>query len=160
MKDNIKVLAATLTVSGAAILGIIDSEGFSSHPYIPVKGDRPTIGYGSTFKPDGTPVTMQDKPITKSEGLDYLIAHNRKNEKPFRDSVSNLYLSQAEYDLYYDFVYQYGINTWNIGACNALLMYKRSQGRDCSLPENKRICGGVWTRQQGRHASCIEAQTL
>ncbi|MGE8454023.1 MAG: hypothetical protein ACN6OP_26115, partial [Pseudomonadales bacterium] len=28
---------------------------------------------------------------------------------------------------------------------------------DCSTPGN-RICRGVWTRQQARHAACMEAQ--
>ena len=41
-------------------------EGFSSIPYICPAG-KPTIGFGSTFYEDGTPVKMTDKPITKSE---------------------------------------------------------------------------------------------
>ena len=28
---------------------------------------------------------------------------------------------------------------------------------DCSTPGNK-VCRGVWTRQQARHAACMEAQ--
>ena len=39
-------------------------EGFSSIPYICPAG-KPTIGFGSTFYEDGTPVKMTDKPITK-----------------------------------------------------------------------------------------------
>ena len=39
-------------------------EGFSSIPYICPAG-KPTIGFGSTFYEDGTPVKMIDKPITK-----------------------------------------------------------------------------------------------
>ena len=39
-------------------------EGFSSIPYICPAG-KPTIGLGSTFYEDGTPVKMTDKPITK-----------------------------------------------------------------------------------------------
>ncbi|KQC33402.1 hypothetical protein AAU57_08805 [Nonlabens sp. YIK11] len=43
-------------------------ESFRNHPYIPVKGDRPTIGYGNTFYADGTPVKMTDNPITLEQG--------------------------------------------------------------------------------------------
>lgn len=39
-------------------------EGFRSSPYLCPAG-VPTIGYGSTFYMDGTPVTMKDKPISE-----------------------------------------------------------------------------------------------
>ena len=39
-------------------------EGFSAKPYLCPAG-IPTIGYGSTFYPDGRKVTMKDKPITE-----------------------------------------------------------------------------------------------
>ena len=41
-------------------------EGFSSAAYTCPAG-VPTIGYGSTFYEDGRRVTLQDKPITKTE---------------------------------------------------------------------------------------------
>jgi len=39
-------------------------EGFSSKPYLCPAG-VPTIGYGTTFYPDGRKVTMQDSPVTE-----------------------------------------------------------------------------------------------
>lgn len=39
-------------------------EGFSSKPYLD-SVSVPTIGYGSTFYPDGRKVTLQDTPISK-----------------------------------------------------------------------------------------------
>lgn len=47
-------------------------EGFSSKPYICPAG-YPTIGYGTVYKPDGTKVTMQDKPISREVALDWLL---------------------------------------------------------------------------------------
>lgn len=38
-------------------------EGFRSSPYLCPAG-KPTIGIGSTFYEDGTPVTLNDKPIS------------------------------------------------------------------------------------------------
>lgn len=44
-------------------------EGFSAKPYRdPGTGDKPyTIGYGSTYYPDGRRVTLQDPPLTKEQ---------------------------------------------------------------------------------------------
>lgn len=111
----------------------------------------------------------------------------------FRASLPGVALYQAEYDLYLDFTYQYGIGAWRASpmrtrllagqfapACEALLGYRfmtsakregpgwepyqwDAAGRpkrwryDCSTPGNK-VCRGVWTRQQARHAACMEAQ--
>jgi lysozyme len=44
-------------------------EGFKSKPYLcPAK--IPTIGYGNTYYPDGTRVTLLDKPINEKEAFD------------------------------------------------------------------------------------------
>lgn len=40
------------------------------------------------------------------------------------------------------------------GDCDAILLYKRANGRDCSLPANKRHCGGIWTRRKDMHKLC------
>ena len=39
-------------------------------------------------------------------------------------------------------------------ACDAILLYKRAAGKDCSLPENKKICGGIWTRRKDMVKIC------
>lgn len=43
-----------------------EEEAFRSHPY-QNRGDRPTIGYGSTYYADGTPVTLDDDPISEPD---------------------------------------------------------------------------------------------
>jgi lysozyme len=40
------------------------------------------------------------------------------------------------------------------GACDALLLYKRSNGKDCSHPGSG--CRGVWLRRQDEHALCLQ----
>ena len=47
-------------------------EGFSSKPYICPAG-VPTIGYGSTYYPDGRKVTMADLPITREQAESMLL---------------------------------------------------------------------------------------
>jgi len=41
------------------------------------------------------------------------------------------------------------------GSCKELLRWRNAGGRDCSLPENSKTCGGVWTRRQKEYAICL-----
>lgn len=47
-------------------------EGFRSQPYLCPAG-VPTIGYGSTYYPNGRKVTLQDRPISETEARVLLI---------------------------------------------------------------------------------------
>lgn len=49
-------------------------EGFSSKPYLDSAG-IPTIGYGTTYYPDGSRVTMKDPPISAGHAEGYLEHH-------------------------------------------------------------------------------------
>ncbi|HEE5399765.1 TPA: glycoside hydrolase family protein [Acinetobacter baumannii] len=169
MSNKTKYIAAVLAASAAFFVGVKNDEGFTSKPVIPVKGDRPTQGHGSTFKPNGSPVKMTDPPITRATADMWLRNDVAKREVAFKDSLKGVKLSQTEYDLYLDFTYQYGIGAWSsssmlknlkVGkykaACDSLLKYKYVAKRDCSIRSNG--CYGVWTRQVERHAKCIGAQ--
>ncbi len=162
-----RYVVAALTLSAAGFIGIVSDESYVPEAMIPTKGDRPTVGYGSTFHADGTPVKLGDK-TTPVRALITAQAHIGKEEAVFRQSLEGASLSQDEFDLYMDFVYQYGTTNWNSSsmrrhvlagnypaACDALLMWKRAAGFDCSTPGNKR-CWGVWTRQLERHKKCTE----
>lgn len=46
-----------------------------------------------------------------------------------------------------------------LGTCAVILDYKRAGGKDCSKPENKRFCGGIWTRRQQMHSLCMSGVT-
>ncbi|WP_033855142.1 glycoside hydrolase family protein [Acinetobacter sp. 25977_7] len=169
MSNKTKYIAAVLAASAAFFVGVKVDEGYTSKPVIPVKGDRPTQGHGSTFKLDGSPVKITDPPITRATADKWLRNDVAKREVAFKDSLKGVKLSQTEYDLYLDFTYQYGIGAWSsssmlknlkVGkykaACDSLLKYKYVAKRDCSIRKNG--CYGVWTRQVERHAKCIGAQ--
>jgi GH24 family phage-related lysozyme (muramidase) len=164
-----RVAVALLTMSAAGFSGWQASEGFTDRAVIPTRGDVPTIGHGSTRYEDGRPVLMTDR-ITPQRAA--VLARNllTQDEKRFAASLPGVELSQDEFDLYMDFVGQYGIGNWlkssmrrrllakDYGpACDALLLYKYAAGYDCSTPGNKR-CAGVWTRQLERHRKCMDAQ--
>lgn len=166
---NPRQLVAGLSLSAAAFIGIVVSEGYTDTATIPTKNDRPTNGFGSTFNADGSAIKFGDK-TTPVRALITAHAHINKEEEKFRNSLPGVKMYQGEYDLYIDFVYQFGTGAWAkssmrsklvsgdyIGACNALLMYRYSGGYDCSIPGNKR-CAGVWTRQQERNRKCLALQ--
>lgn len=164
---NRKLAVTILFASVALITGIKIDEGYTPSPIIPTKGDVPTVGHGTTVYPNGTLVKLTDKPITREKADYYLRDHVSKVERQLKQSIPNVRLSQTEYDVYLDFVYQYGIGTFQhssirsnlikgnyIQACNSLLKYRYTAGRDCSIRSNN--CYGVYVRQKNRYEKCME----
>ena len=163
-----RIATAILSLSAAALVAITASEGYTDKAIIPTQGDRPTVGFGSTYRDDGSPVRMGDT-ITAPKALARTLAHIQKDESALRQCVTAP-LHQREYDLLVDFSYQYGakatcassiVRLVNAGqyaqACGAYLRYRFAAGYDCSTPGNKR-CWGVWTRQLNRYNQCMEVQ--
>lgn len=159
---------AALSVSAVMAVSLWVAEGYTDKAVIPVEGDRPTYGFGSTFRSDGTPVQMGDK-TNPVDAVQRSLAHIQKDEIGIRRCVTAP-LSQTEYDLMVDFSYQYGVRRLcnstmvrkaNVrdyaGSCKGYLEYKKVQGYDCSTPGNKR-CWGVWERSLNRYNDCMEAQ--
>lgn len=164
-----RIIVAGLALSASAFIGLVSHEGYTERAVVPTINDRPTLGFGSTFHETGAPVRMGET-TTPVRALIKAQAHISREEAIFRKSLEGAALHQAEYDLYMDWVYQYGTGLWlkssirrqlllgnHKAACEALLLYRFSGGFDCSTPGNKR-CAGVWTRQQERHAMCVAAQ--
>jgi lysozyme len=159
---------AGLALSASAFVGLVTNEYFTDTAVIPVKGDRPTVGFGSTFKEDGSAVKMGDT-ITPTKALARSLSHIQKDESKLKRCVT-AELSQVEYDLMVDFAYQYGttalcestiVKAANSGdyvaSCKGYLEYKFVAKYDCSTPGNKR-CAGVWTRSKKRYDTCMDAQ--
>ena len=112
---------------------------------------------------------MSDPAISRETADKWLRNDVSKREVAFKKVLQGVKLSQAEYDLYLDFSYQYGTAAFanssmlrNLkagkyrAACDSLLKYKYVAKRDCSIRKNN--CYGVWTRQVERHKRCLEAQ--
>lgn len=165
MSNKTKYAVGILAASTAFFASLIGYEGYSSKPYLD-SGKVATIGIGSTKYENGTSVKMTDKPITKERAIQISKSHISKDEMAFRKSLPGVKLTQTEYDVYLDFVYNFGQSNWNqssmkselikgnhIAACNALLKWKFVAKRDCSIRSNG--CYGVWTRQLDRHQKCL-----
>lgn len=169
---NLRLPIAALALSAAGFAGIAINEHYTSTAVVPTKNDRPTVGLGSTFRDDGTPVRMGDT-ITPVQAIVRSVAHIARDEAGLKRCVAAP-LSQAEYDLLVDHAYQYGVAATcrssmvlhvNAGryadACNAYLRYKFAGGYDCSTLVNgqpNRRCWGVWARSQERARKCLAAQ--
>jgi len=163
---------AALVLSAAGFASIVVNEHYTEKAVIPTKNDRPTVGLGSTFRDDGTPVQMGDT-ITPVAAIVRSVNHISKDESGLKRCVAAP-MSQAEYDILVDFAYQYGVPTacassmvlyTNAGryvdACNAYTRYRFSGGYDCSTringKPNKR-CWGVWQRSLDRQRKCLGVQ--
>lgn len=155
---------AALTLSAAGFVGLIAHEGFTDKAVIPVKGDRPTVGFGSTFRDDGTPVQMGDT-ITAPKAVTRSLNHISKDESRLKRCVTAP-LTQYEYDTLVNHSYQYGsaktcasevVRLTNLQqyeqACQAYLNWGRVAGRDCRIRSNG--CYGVWLRSQERVKKCL-----
>lgn len=168
-----RVLAGLLTMSALAFAGWQAREGYTETAVIPTKGDVPTIGHGSTRYEDGTRVKMGDR-ITRKRAAELARNLSKKDERDFTATIPGVKLNQTEFDVYIDFVGQYGIGNWRgssmrsnllagnyAAACKSLLRYRYAAGYDCSTlvngKPNKR-CWGVWTRQKDRYDRCMGAQ--
>lgn len=159
-------------VSQEGVKGTAMQEGYRAKPYHD-SGKVVTQGFGSTLKPDGTKIKMTDKPISQKEALRYLHAHISRHRDTFNHSLKNVKISQVEYDLYADFVYQYGINAWTqsqmlkhlkagqyVKACHSIENWRFSRVGSHNIKVDCRLnskCKGVWNRQKWRIEKCLEA---
>lgn len=156
---------AALALSAFGLIGIALQEGYTDKAIIPTKGDVPTLGFGTTTRPDGSAVQMGDK----TNPVDALQRKQRDLLK-FEGAIKRCVtapLYQHEYDAYVDMAYNIGSGAFcsstmvkrlnagdYTGACNAILMWTRVDKQDCSIPGN-RVCWGLWQRRQATHKQCL-----
>lgn len=192
-----RLIVAGLTVSLGAVGAWVASEGNGPtsvqngvtvhHPYVPTRGDVPTIGHGSTHYEDGRRVKMSDPPITHQRAYDLAAGElDRTYAACVRRSLPGARMSRGEFDAAVDFAGQYGCGAWQessmrrltsqgqyLQACEAYKRYHyMNAGRRGPGPglvkvkgvwkqdcsyPGNRVCMGVWTRQLERSAKCAKA---
>lgn len=117
-----RTIGAILTISAAALAGIATHEGFRDKAYIPVPGDVPTIGYGSTRYPDGRRVTMGDTVDTATAHA--MMRHDAQAiAQTLANCIGNVPLHRHEADAIVSLAY-------NVGAqaiCKSTLVKKLKQ---------------------------------
>lgn len=183
---NPRAAIVTLSLSATAFVGYLAHEGYTEQAVVPTKGDRPTVGFGSTFREDGSPVAMGDR-TTPVQAAQRTLAHLLRDDARLKECVTAP-VHQSEYEALLDHTYQYGVAATcgssivaatNRGeydyACRRHLDWRKIGGAgvrpedgvigpdgkyDCKQLVRGRpnkVCWGVWTRAQARFEKCMSA---
>ncbi|GIZ16625.1 lysozyme [Capnocytophaga catalasegens] len=108
-----------MTISEYGLMFIRKWEGFRAKPYIDSSG-MATIGYGFTFYPNGTKVTMQDKPISQREGIRIFKIIVKNYEKAVNKLIK-VPISQNQFDALVSLCYNIGVGNFQKSALVSLV---------------------------------------
>ena len=150
---------AALVLSAAGFVGIALNEGYTDHAVVPVAGDVPTIGFGTT---EG--VHAGDH-TTPPQALARALRDVSKFEGAVKQCVKAP-LYQYEYDVYVDHAYNVGARRFcestivrklnagdYAGACAEFpRWFKGPGGVDCREKANG--CYGIVLRRERQRAQC------
>lgn len=165
---------AVLVLSAAGLVGLAVDEGYSGRAYSdPVRGaKRPTLGFGSTH---GVKMGDTTTPVAALQRM-------QRDVQVFEGRLKrcvHVPLHQYEYDAYLQLSYNIGtgksgvadgfceakrggpsglvqrLNAQDyVGACNAILDWRKAGDVDCSVPGNH-VCPGLWQRRLRLHRQCL-----
>lgn len=143
---------AGLALSAAGLVGLVNFEGYTDAAVVPVAGDVPTIGFGTT---EG--VKLGDR-TTPPQALARALRDVQRFEGALRRCVT-VPLSQGEYDAYTSLAYNIGagafcgstlvrkLNAGDYpGACDEILRWDKFKGRPLR---------GLTLRREAEHRQCI-----
>jgi lysozyme len=149
---NVRVVIGALSLSASALVGIALHEGYRGEAYIPVKGDVPTIGFGTT---DGVKPGDRIEPV---QALVRKLADVQRFEGALKECV-RVPLHQYEYDAFMSLAYNIGpgafcgstlvrrLNAGDYaGACAEILRWDRFRGEPLR---------GLTVRRQAENRQCL-----
>lgn len=143
---------AALTLSASALVAIVVHEGYREEAYIPVPGDVPTIGFGTTAG-----VKPGDR-TTPTVALARALQDIEKFEGALKQCVT-VPLHQHEYNAYISLSYNIGSNAFcgstlvrklnagdYVGACEQILRWDKFKGQPLR---------GLIIRREAEYATCM-----
>jgi lysozyme len=151
-REALRLPLVALRLSAVALVSIAGWEGFKSVAYIPVPGDVPTIGFGTT------------KDVKMGDTIDPVTALQRKirDVEKFEGAIKqcvHVPLAQHEYDAYLSLAYNIGsgafcrstlvrkLNAQDYeGACKEILRWDKFKGRPLQ---------GLTNRRQAEFKQCM-----
>jgi lysozyme len=147
-----RIVIGALTLSASALVGIAVHEGYRGEAYTPVKGDVPTIGFGTT---DGVKPGDRIEPV---QALVRKLADVQRFEGALKECV-RVPLHQYEYDAFMSLAYNIGpgafcgstlvrrLNAGDYaGACAEILRWDRFRGEPLR---------GLTLRRQAENRLCL-----
>jgi len=147
-----RIVIGALTLSASALVGIAVHEGYRGEAYTPVKGDVPTIGFGTT---DGVKPGDRIEPV---QALVRKLADVQRFEGALKQCV-RVPLHQYEYDAFLSLAFNIGpgafcgstlvrrLNAGDYaGACAEILRWDRFRGEPLR---------GLTLRRQAENRQCL-----
>jgi lysozyme len=147
-----RIVIGALTLSASALVGIAVHEGYRGEAYTPVKGDVPTIGFGTTA---GVKPGDRIEPV---QALVRKLADVQRFEGALKQCV-RVPLHQHEYDAFLSLAYNIGpgafcgstlvrrLNAGDYaGACAEILRWDRFRGEPLR---------GLTLRRQAENRQCL-----
>jgi lysozyme len=151
MADSNRIKIAALALSAVALVGLVGYEGYTDRAIIPIPGDVPTIGFGTT---EG--VHMGDR-TTPPVALGRALRDVQKFEGAIKRCVT-VALYQHEYDSFTQLAYNIGSGAFcgstlvrklnagdYAGACAEISRWDRAGGR---------VVRGLTIRRAAERAQC------
>lgn len=154
MPGRSRIAIGSIGASAVLLVSLAGYEGYRQAAYIPVEGDVPTIGFGTTA---GVRAGDTIDPVT---ALQRVLVDVQKFEGAIKQCVT-VPLYQYEYDAFLSLSYNIGASAFcsstlvrklnsdppdYAGACNEILRWDKFRGKP--LP-------GLTRRRQQEHALCI-----
>lgn len=152
-----RVAIASLVLAASTLVGIALHEGYTDEAIIPVPGDVPTYGFGTTRKADDTPVRMTDRTTPTRALVDLLRDASRFEQAVKR--CAPVPMHPYEFQAYVSFTYNVGetafcrstlvkkLNALDYeGACKELLKWDKVKGMTVK---------GLTVRRQAEYKTCI-----
>jgi len=152
-----RVAAASLALAASTLVGIALHEGYTDNAIIPVPGDVPTYGYGTTRKSDGSSVKMGEK-TTPTRALVDLLRDASKFEQAVK-RCAPVPMHPWEFQAYVSFTYNVGESAF----CNSTLVKKLKafdyEAACKELLKWDKVKGvqvrGLTNRRQAEYKTCI-----
>ena len=160
-----RIAIGALALSASAFVGIAVHEGYRAEAYIPVKGDRPTIGFGDA---QGVQMGQKTDPV---RALIRLNEQSAAFQRGMRQCIGDVPLHQHEWDAYVSLAFNIGLGKEGVadgfcwrrsggnstivrrlkvfdyaGACEAILAWDKFRGNP--LP-------GLTKRRQAEYKQCM-----
>ena len=145
-----------LALSAAGLVGIMQYEGYKSAAYIPVPGDVPTIGHGTTRYEDGSAVKMGDR--VTPERAQVLLRNDASTFERAVKRCAPVPMHQHEYDAFVSLAYNIGESAFckstlvrklragdYAGACREILKWDKFRGQPLR---------GLTMRRQAEYQQC------